>query len=262
MGIITLTSDWGLKDYYGAAVKGSVYTYYPQATVVDVSHLIPPFDIIQASLILKNSYRNFPPGTVHLVEVKAQAVENIAHLAILADGHYFIGADNGIFSLVLDHKPEAMIEILSDNHLSCFPARDIYVKAACHLAQGGKIEILGNPAEKMVEKTMLRPVIEESAIRGSIVYIDDYGNIITNISSELFGQVAKGRRFNIYLRRFEYEISSIQKGYGQVAEGEKLALFNSAGYLEIAINEGKASSLLGLGYNDSIRIDFYDSKNS
>jgi S-adenosyl-L-methionine hydrolase (adenosine-forming) len=262
MALITLTSDWGLKDYYCAAVKGSIYTEDPAAVVVDISHLVPPFDIIQASLILKNSYRSFPKGTVHIVEVKAQGGNNISHLAVASDGHYFIGADNGIFSLVLENPPDAIVEILSDSHLSSFPAKDIYVKAACHLAKGGKIEILGNPRERFVEKMMLRPVIEESAIRGTVIYIDDFGNIITNISGDLFRQVGKGRPFNIFLRRFEYEISTIHKAYNQVPEGEKLAVFNSLGYLEVAINEGKASSLLGLTYNDSIRVDFYDNPNS
>jgi len=259
MGLITLTTDWGLRDYYAAAAKGAIYNLYSEAVVVDISHQIPPFDIIQASLVLKNSYKYFPKGTVHIVEVKAQAV-NIAnaHLAITHEGQYFIGADNGIFSLVLDEMPNNIVEIITDNHFSCFPTKDIYIKAACHLSKGGKLEDLGNKKEKYLERLMLRATTDEASIKGSIIYIDDFGNIITNISRDLFEQIRKGRKYNIFIRRFEYEISDVSQSYGEVPEGEKVAIFNSSGYLEVAINEGKASNLLGLSLNDTIRIDFYD----
>jgi S-adenosyl-L-methionine hydrolase (adenosine-forming) len=262
MAILTLTSDWGLKDYYAAAVKGSILSDLPDAVIVDISHQVPAYDLIQASLILKNACRNFPEGTIHLIEVKAQADETHTHLAIFSGGHYFIGPDNGIFSLTLEEKPDSIVEIETNNRYSPFPCKEIYVKAAVHLARGGKPDVLGSPRERMVEKMMIRPAVEGSAIRGSIIYIDHMGNIITNISRNLFEQVSKGRQFNIFLRRFEYEISTIHHRYNQVPEGEKLALFNSQGYLEIAINQGKASALLGLTYNDSIRIEFHDNTNS
>ena len=195
-----------------------------------------------------------------MVEVKAHSGERPVHIAMEANGHFFIGADNGIFSLMLE-KPYKVVEIDTNNNQTTFPARDIYAKAACHLARGGKLEILGQEKEGLYERIALRPVVEESAIRGSIIYVDVYGNLITNITEELFNEVGKNRRFKLFLRRAEYVISRLSWFYSEVMSGEMLALFNSQGLLEVAINEGAASSLLGLKTNDIIRLEFYDNTN-
>lgn len=262
MPVITLTTDWGLKDPYAGAVKGSLLRLCPEASVVDISHNVPLFDIIQASYILRNTYRDFPEGTVHIVEVKAHADEHPTHIVIQAEGQYFIGPDNGIFPLVLDKKIEHIFELSTNNYYSPFPTKDIYVKAASHLAKGGQAAILGAPKEKIIEKMLFKPTLEPASIRGSVIFVDDFGNLITNISRELFEEIAQDRPFTLFLRRFEYEITQLHRHYAEVPEGEKLALFNNAGLLEIAINHGKASTLLGMSFNDSIRIEFNDHKNS
>lgn len=260
MGVITLTTDLGLKDYYVSSIKGSILTEYKEVTIIDISHEIPPFDIQQAAFILKNAYLNFPKGTVHIIGVNAEASITHPHIAIEMGGQYFIGADNGIFSLLFDRTPDKIVElnIRQDTDILTFPTKDVFVKAACHIARGGTLEVIGTPRKNVYERTMFRPVSEDSVIRGTVIYIDSYKNVISNITQQLFKEVGKNRSFTIFFRKSDYNIDEISKSYNEVPEGEKLALFSSTGYLEIAINKGEASSLLGLRQNDTIRIEFYD----
>jgi len=262
MAIITLTSDWGLKDHYIGAVKGTILSYYPEARIIDITHLVPSFDIEQASFIVKNSYYNFPKGSIHILAVNTEASIQSPHTAVLYDGHYFIAADNGIFSLIFDDKPEKIIEItlLQDSDYFTFSTRDVFAKAACHLAKGLPIEELGVEKENLLEKIHFKPVVEitdnSTLIKGNIIYIDTYGNAVTNITESLFKETGKGRPFTIYFRSLGYEITEISKSYNDIMIAEKLALFNSSGYLEISQNQGNASELLDLRIKESVRIEF------
>lgn len=260
MAIITLTTDLGLKDYYVSSVKGAILTEYPAAMIVDITHEVPAFDIQQAAFILKNAYPSFPEKTIHVIGVNAEADPDHPHVAVEINKHFFIGADNGIFSLLFDKVPEKIVElnIRQETDILTFPTRDVFVKAACHLARGGTMEIIGTPRKTIYERTLFRPVSESSMIRGTVIYIDSYKNVICNITKSLFKEIGKGRPFSIFFRRPDYNIDEISKAYNDVPEGEKLALFSSTGYLEIAINKGEASNLLGLKQNDTIRIEFYD----
>ncbi|NVO03167.1 MAG: SAM-dependent chlorinase/fluorinase [Bacteroidetes bacterium] len=260
MAIITLISDWGLKDHYLGAVKGTILSQIPETTIVDITHLIPSFDIQQASFILKNCYFNFPKGTVHIIGVNTEASIKSPHTAIEYDGHYFIGADNGVFALIFDNEPEKIIELnlIQDSDYFTFSTRDVFVKAAVHLANGNKIEELGLERKALNDRMHIKAVVEKSMIRGSVIYVDAYENVITNIRESLFKEIGKSRRFNIYFRTPGYEINQLSLSYNDVVLGEKLALFGSTGFLEIAINQGKASSLLGLKMNDVVRIEFDD----
>lgn len=256
MAIITLTTDLGLRDYYVSAVKGAILSQLPDVTIVDVSHDIQPFDIFQASYTVKNSYTNFPAGSIHIIGVNAQPDLTTPYLGIYADGHYFLGADNGIFSLMLDKKPDKIVELnlkQDVNHLT-FPTRDVFVKAACHLARGGTLEVIGNIKEGFSERTHFRPVIDQDTIRGTIVYIDSYHNVISNITLALFNQVSRGRPFVINFKT--YDIDTLSKSYNEVVEGEMLALFNSAGHLEISMNKGNIATLLNIQLGDIITVRF------
>ena len=257
MSIITLTSDWGLKDHYLASVKGAFLRSIPEVTLIDISHQIPPFDLNQASFILKSAYKNFPEGTIHIVGVNTEASIEMPHVLIKYNKHYFIGADNGVFALMFDETPELIIEldiIQTSNHFS-FSTKDVFVQAAMHLIEGNDIMLLGEKREFLTNKISFKPVIETNLIKGKVIYIDSYQNVITNITEDSFKEVVKGREFKILLRAGSYEIANISKSYMDVSEGELLALFDSENYLEISINKGKASGLLGLGIDDVIRIE-------
>jgi len=257
MAIITLTTDLGSKDFYQAALKGSILTILPTATIVDITHEVPSFNISYAAFVLKNVYHYFPKGTVHLIGIDSVFSENTKYIGLKYHDHYFVGADNGIFSLLFDEKPDEIVElnIMQDLKYLHFPLVDIFVKAAIHLAKGGKLKDIGLPTANIEEKMLLNPVIEKD-IRGSVIYIDTFSNVITNITKELFTKIQRNRDFTLFFRKSE-TITQLSWHYNEVSEGEKLCLFGISNHLEIAINKGKASGLLGLHLGDIVRIQFH-----
>ncbi|MDG1475998.1 MAG: SAM-dependent chlorinase/fluorinase [Vicingaceae bacterium] len=260
MAVITLTTDLGLVDNYVASVKGAILKGYPEATIVDITHEVPTFDFQKSAFILRNCYQDFPEGTVHIIGVNSEADVNIPHVALLANGHYFIGADNGVFSLIFDNPPEKVVEltISQDTDRVTFPTKDVFVKAACHIARGGTLEVIGTAKYELSVRTMFRAVSENNIIKGIATYIDHYGNVITNISESQFRNFGNGRSFKILFRREEYEIDVISPSYASVVDGERVAMFSSTGYIEIAINKANASKLFGINQGDTIRVEFYD----
>jgi len=257
MAIITLTSDWGLKDHYLGAVKGAIYRLLPGVQVVDICHDIPAFDLNQAAFIIRNFYKNYPEGSIHILGINSEASIENPHTLVVHDGHYFIGADNGIFSLIFDELPEKIIDldIIQDTDYFTFPSRDVFVKVACHIAEGKPIEELGHPKKTLVQRLSFKPIIDGNLIKGKVIYIDNYENVFTNITEPFFRSVVKGKKFAILFRSATYRINELSKSYKDVVDGEMLALFSSSGHLEIAINQGKASSLLGLKIDQPVLVE-------
>jgi S-adenosylmethionine hydrolase len=257
MAIITLTSDWGLKDYYTGAVKGAILRQLPDVQIVDVSHHIPAFDLNQAAFIVRNSYPNFPEGTIHILAINTEAAVDTPHTLVFHKGHYFIAADNGIFSLLFDDNPEKIIEldVMQDSDYFTFSTRDVFVKVACHIASGQPIEKLGFPKEKILRKMAFQPVIQGDLLKGKVIYIDNYENVFINITEALFKSSVKNRKFAITFRSLNYRITEISKSYKDVSHGDMLALFSTSGFIEIAIREGKASSLLGLKMDQPVTVE-------
>lgn len=258
MGVITLTTDLGHRDFYQAALKGSILTLLPHVRLIDISHEIPSFNIQHAAFILQNAYHYFPKETVHLIGIDTVFQEGSRYIAMKFNGHYFVGADNGIFSIILGgEKAEELIEIeiMQDLRFLHFPLADILVKAACHIAKGDPIQDLGTSIESPLQKVTLLPIIEKNLIKGHVSYIDSFGNVISNISKDLFNKAQKGRNFVLHFKRNE-TIEKMSWHYNEVTEGEKLCLFGISNYLEIAINKGNASQLLGLYQDEMIMIEF------
>jgi S-adenosyl-L-methionine hydrolase (adenosine-forming) len=248
MAIITLTSDWGTRDHYTASVKGAILRQLPDAVIVDISHAIQPYNLNQAAFIVRNSYRNFPEGTIHILCIIEEASIESPHTLVFQDGHYFIGADNGIFSLIFDQKPEQVIEldVIQDSNYFTFPGRDVFAKVACHIAQGKPITELGHPKKSVMEKLTLRPVVDPNYIKGVVIYNDNYGNAYTNITESLFSEVVQKRKFAVTFLSRNNNIRTISKSFMDVPPGEMLALFAATGHLVIAQRNSKASELLGL----------------
>ena len=259
MAIITLTTDLGDKDIYQAALKGSILKLLPSVNIVDITNSVAAYNIQQAAFILKNSFYYFPDATVHLIGIDTVFNADTRYLAIKYRNHFFVGADNGIFSLMFETDAEEIVElnIMQDLKFLHFPLADIFVKAACHLAQGGVLTEIGIPVSGVEKKMNLQPVIEKSLIKGSVIYIDSFQNVITNITKEFFNNIQQGRRFQLSFKRNE-TIDHLSWHYNEVPEGEKLCLFGISDHLEIAINKGNASGLLGLNLGDSVVIDFFD----
>lgn len=258
MAIITLTTDLGSKDFYQAALKGSILSILPTANIVDITHEVPSFNISYAAFVLKNAYPYFPKNTVHLIGIDSVFNEKTKYLALRYKDHYFVGADNGIFSLLFDEKPDELVEIniMQDLKYLHFPLVDIFVKAAIHLAKGGKLKEIGVSTGDIEQRMLLHPVIERDIIRGSVIYIDTFCNVITNITKDLFTKIQRNRDFTLYFRKSE-TITQLSWHYNEVPEGEKLCLFGISNHLEIAINKGKASGLLGLHLSDIVRVEFH-----
>lgn len=254
MNILTLITDFGLKDYYAGMLKGSLLSAHNDLNIIDISHNIPNYDIVQAAFVLKNAYPTFPKGTIHLVSVNNFYNNQSAFLVIEHDGHFFIGADNGIFSLVFQEKIEKVVE-LNYQGTGTGEVNRVFAQAVAELAAGKELEEIGTPLTEIMERITFQPVVKTSQIVGSVIHVDNYENVITNITRDLFEKVAKGRDFNLYFKRHD-EIRKLSWHYFDVPVGESLCLFNSAGYLEIAINLGKASSLLGLNIDDTVQIEF------
>ncbi len=274
MSFITLTTDFGTKDHYVGAVKGAIYSGLPEAKIVDISHEISPFNITETAYVLKNAYQNFPKGTIHIVGVDSElSVEN-KHLAIYLDEHYFICPDNGLISMIAaEVNPEKIVELsIHDNIETSFTVLNVFVQAACFIARGGKLEVIGKELSSYKKLSELQPKVnsENTIISGHVIYIDNYGNVITNISKKIFKDVGKGRDFTIFARRYTFtkihtrytEIVDFNAAHLSDFEGAKLAIFNSSDFLEIAIYKsnldtvGGASSLLGLQYRDTISVEF------
>jgi len=266
MAIITLTSDYGNKDYFTAAIKGALLTESPQAQIIDISHEISPFNIQEAAYILKNAYHHFPEGTIHMIGIDSEATQGKLHIACKVDGHYFIGADTGIFSLMFPHfKAEQIIalNISQESDSIPFPMKDVFVKAACHINRGGTLGVIGRLIQEVREVKDFQPTLsaDRKILNGQVIYIDHYGNVISNITEKFFRESVAGKTFEINLPR-RNSIKTLHKSYSEVSEGEMVAIFNSAGHLEIAINKGDAnvangaSGLLGIKVKDRISIEF------
>jgi S-adenosylmethionine hydrolase len=260
MAIITLTTDLGIKDHYVASIKGAILSQLADVNVIDITHDIKPFNIQQSAYVLRSCYKDFPAGSIHILGIDAELSLDDSHLAVFAQGHYFLGADNGTFPLLFDElKPEKIVQlnITQNTNSLTFPIKDVFVIAACHIARGGTLEIIGKEVKGFENiKSELKPVIEQNMIRGAIVYIDSYGNATTNISKHQFEKVKKDREFDILFGRENDRITKIIEKYKDAHEGEKLAIFNNNGVLEIAQNKGRATDLLGLKLHDYIRIVF------
>lgn len=267
MPIITLTTDYGHKDYFVAALKGNILSQIPEAQIVDVSHTISPFNIIEGAYILKNAYQHFPKGTVHLIDVDSARMKDHPHIALEIDGHYFIGPDNGLFALMFNAVKPTKIVALNiepqkmENQI--FPMLNIFITAACHIGRGGKLAVIGREIKsfKIVRDTEVSISPDGKSIVGKVIYVDHFGNVVTNITQKIFNDNRKARNFTIESPRFA-PIHKINTNYQGVGEGELLALFNSAGYLEIAISRfdhnerGGASLIFGLKFRDNIKINF------
>ena len=275
MAIITLITDFGPRDHFVAAIKGRILSELTDVQIVDISHNIKPFSIEECAYILKNAIVEFPEGSIHIIGVCANISEDHAPMAVLANGHYFIGADNGIISLVLGNtKPQQVTEIKLPNMvMGPFPTLNIFTPVACHLARGGKLEVVSKTAKGLKEVKSVEARIENNgnAIVGHVIHIDHIGNVVTNIGKNLFEAYRNGRKFELLARR--HRLTAIHLTYNGIidyslpqhqrkGESDYLAIFNAAGFIELAIykgatnGSGSASTLLGLNYQDQITINF------
>lgn len=274
MSIITLTTDFGCKDHFVGALKGKIYSEFSDAKIVDISHEIDLFNVSETSYVIGASYGSFPKGTVHIIGVDSELHQETQHIAMEWNDQYFICADNGVLSMLTQKIiPQKIVAINIHDRLAInATAMDVFVTVACHIARGGLLNVIGREITQLREVTELQAVVNQdgNSIKGNVIYVDHCGNVVTNISRQLFTEIGKGRKYEISFRN--YKLKTILPNYSAIVnfdqnpmkfyEGRELAIFNEAGFLEIAIyrsnpkSSGSASSLLGMNYRDLVTISF------
>jgi S-adenosylmethionine hydrolase len=256
MAIVTLTSDLGTNNHIVSLIKGSLLHAEPIPVIIDISHEIRSFDIIQAAFMVAQSWRAFPPGTIHIVVVNDLPEAHFDWVITQREGHYFIIQNNGLASLIFSDE-EALLYSIPVSLEPFFTLPLLLRKIIFQLSTKESLSDLSEltPVTDEVKRYKFQPVADENKIIGSVLYVDSFENVITNISRDLFDSISIQRPFSLKMRSHQ-PLTVLSKHYSDVSVGEILCLFNSAGLLEIAINMGKASSLFGLNPGETIHIEF------
>ncbi|HUX56632.1 MAG TPA: SAM-dependent chlorinase/fluorinase [Bacteroidales bacterium] len=252
MPVITLTTEWKPDDIYYGIIKGKLSSLCPGATIVDNAGSIPVFNISLASFIIRNTYNNYPTGSIHIICVHSETQKDQEHLIVRARDHFFIGTDNGIFNLILNSEPDEVVKI---DPQGASDELEIFAKAAADLFSGKIMSDIGKSVKTISEKVPLRATIDKDVIIGSIIFIDSYGNAVSNITREVFYRVFENKDYKIFIQSNKNFTDNISKKYSDVPVGEMLARFNPIDLLEISINGADISELLSLTIGSVVRID-------
>ncbi len=247
MPLLTLTSDIGSRDYLVSAIKAQLLQTNEQFNIIDISHQIPPFNYPQAAYVCRSAVHHFPEFSYHIILVNLFETKPVRLLLAFHKNQYYLCADNGLLPMILEEKPELVIEIPLEKDAA---TNTIYLTGVMgntinKLINGTSIQTIGIADVNYIQKNSWQPLPGENWIEGLIIFIDNFENVIINITRSYFEEQRKGRNFRIVFKRDEV-ITKISETYADVEEGEKLAFFNNAGYLEIAINKGNAAGLFGL----------------
>lgn len=255
MAIVTLLTDSGESDHYVAAIKARIISVNPGIRIEDISHKINPSDIGHAAFVLRAVFRDFPKGTIHLVGVDSTGNRGDLFIALQLEDHFFVGCDNGLFGLISERSHQQLVELNTINPIdTTFPERDIFAPAAVKLASGVSITSLGKPLtsyKKMIDRQVKAT---KKQITGSVIRVDEAGNLITNIPKEAFNILSKDKAYTVQFGGEKFR--RIHTHYHQAEQGECFIVFNSLGLLEIGIYKGNASELLGLAYDSVVNIIF------
>ncbi|HET8864683.1 MAG TPA: SAM-dependent chlorinase/fluorinase [Gracilimonas sp.] len=255
--IITITTDFGLQDHYVSAMKAVMLGIATNARFVDISHEIPPQDIMAGAWVVRNTAFLYPPNTVHLVVVDPGVGTSRHPVALKVKDQYFVGPDNGIFSLFFNQYDYEAYKLNNKTYWregvsKTFHGRDIFAPVAAHLSNGVELEDLGEPIEELVTYHWAVPIADKDGLQGWVVHIDRFGNLITNISEELIDDHLEKKNVKIYVGNTM--LNKIVTTFGDVEEGEPAAFIGSSGMLEIGINKGNAGRMLSVDKGAQISI--------
>ena len=244
-------------------MKGVILSACPNARLVDITHNIPPFDVMEAAFVLRQAARHYPPRTVHLVVVDPGVGSDRLGIALRHQDYFYVGPDNGLFALVLETtKPVGLVELdaakigIATPLSRTFHGRDIFGPAAARLACGAALSDLGPAASALRSLHWAIPIDDTHGIRGWVVHVDHFGNCITNISREVFQRRVAGRQTKCYVGNTI--LSGLQSTYTDKAAGEPVLLFGSGEVLEVAVNQGNAARLLHIRRGMPVNIVFMD----
>ena len=250
MAIVTLSTDIGQQDYIVGAIKGQLLSANQNINIVDICHYLSQSNFPEAAYICGNAFRHFPQKTIHIVILNFFEKKSDNILIAAYNNQFIICADNGILTMITDNQPVKVYKLpykFSDTFLT---TTKLIASVVCELNNAKNVEEIAAPFDNYLVKNPLKPMVSEAWIKGQIIFIDNFENVVINITKPVFEEYRKGRKFSIVLKRNE-EIEDLSNNYLNVPEGEKIAWFNSAGYLELAINKGNMAGLFGLqGFNE------------
>lgn len=246
--IITLTTDFGYKDHYVAAMKAVILGINPEARIIDISHGIPPQDIMAGAWVLRNSAYLFPAGTIHVAVIDPGVGSDRRPVAVRMNNHLFVGPDNGLFSLLSGADAAEVYELTDSAYWrgtqsNTFHGRDLFSPVAAHLSLGTGLSEVGVPSRELLTYRWATAIVDEEGIQGWIVHIDSYGNLITNIPGEL---ITAGLYKNLKIYVGTHILSRVSRTFSDVSPGEAAAVTGSSGMIEIVINRGDAAEMLGV----------------
>ena len=254
MAVITLITDFGTSGYYVSLLKGHILSACANATLIDVTHDITSHDIMEAAFFLRSTYSRFPKGTIHIVAVNTYFNASSKLIVLEHEGYFFIGPNNGLFSLALDHLSFDEIYEISDQDILDF--YQVVGNAIQGISVNSPLQLIGTQVNEFTRKLSLQPVVHSDQIRATIIYVDHYGNVIVNLTRSTFDRIRKEREFALYYKSNE-PITRLSHRYNGVPLGDVCAFFNSIDMLEIAVHMGNAHELLSLNKNETIQIDFF-----
>jgi S-adenosylmethionine hydrolase len=252
--VITLTTDFGQADYFVPAIKGVICSINPTAEIIDITHLIPPHDIYAAAFTLMCCYREFPDRTIHVAVVDPGVGSSRRPILVVTDNYYFIGPDNGIFSYIYQREPISRIIHLTAEHYfrqpisNTFHGRDIFAPSAAHLSKGIDPRVMGEEIKDPVRFNTPTPVLSGGSLRGHVIHIDRFGNIITNITPEAIAaertQTGAQQAVKLSVRIGKHEAARLLTHFAEANANELFAYFGSAGFLELAVPRQSAARML------------------
>jgi S-adenosyl-L-methionine hydrolase (adenosine-forming) len=254
MPLVTLLTDSGESDHYVAAIKARIISTNAGIEIIDISHAIKSCDIAHAAFVLRSVFREFPKGTVHLAGIDAVGNRGDVSIALQLEDHFFVGADNGLFSLISEKPHQQIVHLHTLAAQTTFPERDIFAPAAAKLASGVAITDLGKPLASFRRMIDRQVKATKKQITGQVLHVDGAGNLITNIPKDAFDILSHGKAYTIQFGGEKFR--RIHTQYHQADEGECFIIFNSLGLLEVGIYKGNASELLGLTYDSVVNVIF------
>lgn len=254
--IITLTTDFGLQDAYVGSMKGVILSIHPEARIIDITHQVPAHRVLPAAFLLREACPRFPHGTVHVAVVDPGVGGRRSPLLLKIDGRFYVGPDNGIFGLLAaDFPPQGAWRLEKREHFlhpvsRTFHGRDVFAPVAARVAAGIPPEEFGPAVKNICPLTIPAPQEETATLRGQVIWIDRFGNCITNLTDKVVSRWAEGASFAVQVA--STRIGMLSPTYESALEGEALCLFDSMGHLEVACNQARADRKLGLSEGDSV----------
>ena len=257
--IITLTTDYGTNDHLVGTLKGVILKINPDVTIVDITHQVTPYDLLDGALAIGSAFAYFPPRTIHVVVVDPGVGTDRRPILATADNQYFVAPDNGILSLVYESDPNATVRHANAEHYylqpvsKTFHGRDVFAPIAAWLSKGWQTAAMGEEITDFKRFGLPKPKATDGVVKGVVMRVDSFGNLITNFRSEDLSEDAK-QSGKVNFQIGTHSVSRLVDTFALGNAGEPIAYFGSSGYVEVAVNKGNASKTLALGRGTAVTL--------